>query len=97
MKGRKSPAPDQLQACFLQKYRHILRTKITHIVLCVLNNRDNICACNDTNIALIPKIKFLTLVKDYRPIGLYNVIYKLISKIIANRLKPLLPTVVHDS
>ncbi|GKB70196.1 putative reverse transcriptase domain, reverse transcriptase zinc-binding domain protein [Tanacetum coccineum] len=42
---------------------------------------------NHTIIALIPKVKSPSRVNDYRPISCCNVLFKCISKIIANRIK----------
>lgn len=45
---------------------------------------------NSSYIALIPKKKSPLTFSDFRPISLSNVVYKIISKTIANRLKPIL-------
>jgi hypothetical protein len=45
---------------------------------------------NSTFIALVPKVNKPLTFGDYRPISLYNLCYKIISKIIANRTKPIL-------
>jgi hypothetical protein len=46
------------------------------------------------NVTLIPKENEARTPYHYRPITLCNVVYKIISKVIANRLKPLLPTLI---
>ena len=49
---------------------------------------------NHTFIVLIPKIKNLVKVSDFSPISLCNVIYKIITKVLANKLKQILPQII---
>jgi hypothetical protein len=49
---------------------------------------------NDTAIVLIPKSNEAANLKDYRPISLCNVVYKVICKCIANRLRPILDEII---
>lgn len=50
--------------------------------------------CNDTTVLLITNAKDPQCVKDLRPINLCNVLYRIISKVIANRLKVFLDDVI---
>ncbi|XP_010430973.1 PREDICTED: uncharacterized protein LOC104715251 [Camelina sativa] len=49
---------------------------------------------NTTILALIPKTTTSKEMKDYRPISCCNVLYKIISKLLANRLKAILPNFI---
>lgn len=52
---------------------------------------------NHTFITLIPKKNQVVKVADFRLVSFCNILYKLISKVIANRLKIILPSIVFDS
>ncbi|GKB70054.1 RNA-directed DNA polymerase, eukaryota [Tanacetum coccineum] len=52
--------------------------------------------CNASFISLIPKIQDAKLVKDFRPISLIRSIYKIITKILANRLCLVLPSIISE-
>ena len=49
---------------------------------------------NYAHIVLIPKVKKLKKMANFRLISLCNVIYKIISKVLANRLKLILPQII---
>ncbi|KAJ0434710.1 putative RNA-directed DNA polymerase [Helianthus annuus] len=50
--------------------------------------------CNSSFIALIPKTRDPKSVSDFRPISLIGVIYKVIAKVLATRIKKVIPSVV---
>nr|GEV42949.1 RNA-directed DNA polymerase, eukaryota [Tanacetum cinerariifolium] len=53
-------------------------------------------SCNSLFIALIPKIPDANLVKDFRPISLIGSIYKIIAKVLTNRLVRVLGEIVNE-
>ncbi len=97
MHPSKSPGPDGMSCLFFQKYWHIINEDVVGAVLSVLHSGHVLRKINFTHVVLIPKINDPRSVSDFRPISLCNVIYKIISKVLANRLKGLLDFVVSES
>ena len=46
---------------------------------------------------MVPKVKMSNRMKDFCPISLSNVAYKLVSKVLANRLKTVLPQIISEN
>ena len=60
----------------------------------VLNRYELVRSLSDTNLMFIPKTRNLRKVLNFRRISLCNVIFKMITKAIANKIKGLLPMVI---
>jgi hypothetical protein len=83
-----------MPAVFYKRYWDIVGDRVTEEVLQVLRGGDLPDGWNETNVVLIPKVKNPELMKDLRPISLCNVVYKLVSKVLANRLKLILEEII---
>ncbi|XP_057747767.1 uncharacterized protein LOC130966964 [Arachis stenosperma] len=90
----KAPDPDGFQAFFYKEYWEIVRTEIWNIVRSAFLGEFLNLSIMETLIVLIPKIDNPTFMKDFMPISLCNVIYKIITKVLTNRLRPFLPDIV---
>ena len=97
MHPTKSPGPDGMSPIFFKNYWDIVGVKVINCVLNALNSGIMPWGINDTYICLIPKVKSPQKITEFRPISLCNVIYKIMSKILANRLKRIPPVVIDDS
>ncbi|GAU36753.1 hypothetical protein TSUD_318520 [Trifolium subterraneum] len=83
----KSPGPDGFNPAFYQRFWEQCSDDIFSAASTWLERGYFPSSLNDTNICLIPKCDNPTSMKDLRPISLCNVLYKMISKVLANRLK----------
>ncbi|KAM1218420.1 hypothetical protein TB2_045543 [Malus domestica] len=81
---------------FYKKYWNIVGDDVCNVCLSVLNGNGELGSLNKTLIALIPKINLPKRVSEFRPISLCNVIYKIISKTLAMRMKKVLPHVISE-
>jgi hypothetical protein len=90
----KAPGPDGFPAHFFQRNWELCGQEVTDSVLRILHGTDSPEEVNSTFIVLIPKVASPTELGQFRPISLCNVMYKIASKVLANRLKEILPEII---
>ena len=97
MHPEKAPGPDGMTALFFQHSWHIIKTDLLEMVNDFLSSGILDQRLNMTNICLIPKTERPTRMTELRPISLCNVGYKIISKVLCQRLKVCLPSLILET
>ena len=93
----KAPGPDGMPPLFYQTFWPDIGMEVSDAVLSCLNSGNLLKSIDHTFITLIPKVNNPETVAQFRPISLFNVIYKILSKVIANRLKPILKSIISEA
>ena len=95
MRNNKSPGIDGIKAEFLKVFWRQLKTFIcTALNSCFTKVQLSTSLCQGVTICIPKDKKDRSLIKNWRPITLLNIIYKLASGVIAQRLKKTLPIII---
>ena len=95
--ANKTPGPDGYSGEFYRKTWDIIGEDVTRAVLEFFRSGKLLKQWNCTAVSLIPKKVGADKLVDYRPISLCNVVYKVISKILAMRLQAITPHMVSNT
>ena len=93
----KAPGLDGMPPIFFQHYWESIGDDVVKAVVSCLNSTSIESGLNHTFITLILKVKRPEYVIEFRPIALCNILYKLVSKVLVNRLKKVLPHIISES
>ncbi len=93
----KVPGLDGMPPLFFQSFWSQIGGEVSKAVLDVLNHGASLQSTNYTHLVLIPKKLSPKAITEYRPISLCKVIYKVVSKTLANRLKAILPAIISEN
>jgi hypothetical protein len=94
MDGNKAPGPDGFSMAFFQACWEVLKNDIMAVFSDFHARSKFEKSLNSTFISLIPKAPGAANLKDFRPISLVNGVYKIISKVLANRLRLVMSTII---
>ncbi|OMO67492.1 reverse transcriptase [Corchorus capsularis] len=92
----KSLGPDGFNGQFFQTHWEVVQEDICNMVKNFFRSGKILKEINCTEIVLIPKVKSPESVTQFRPISLCNYIYKIISKLMVNRMKQFMGSLVTE-
>ncbi|GJZ47857.1 RNA-directed DNA polymerase, eukaryota [Tanacetum coccineum] len=93
----KSPGPDGYTFEFFRKFWSFVGPDFCSAVEHFFVNGYFSKGCNSSFIALIPKVTDAKFVTDFRPISLIGCVYKVVTKILANRLAMVISDLISDT
>ena len=93
----KTGGPDGYSAEFFTTLWSVIGPEVTEAIMEFFRTGKLLKQWNSANLVLIPKKPNVSLPSDFRPISCLNTVYKVISKLLATRLKEVLPLMISKS
>lgn len=91
-----SPGPDGFGGCLYKKYWEIIGHDVFNSVLQFFTQSWLLPDLNSNLVVLIPKFKGADKIEDFRPIALANYQFKIITKVLADRLAIIAPKIISE-
>lgn len=93
----KAPGLDGYGACFFKKAWSIVKHDLMEVVYVFFMNGKLYKATNCTMVTLIPKSREAKTIREYLPIFYCNTVYKIISKIMTDRMRKMLSSTIDQN
>jgi len=94
--GSKSSGPDRFNFTFIKNCWDYLKYDIMEALYLFQETGDIPKGCNASFIALVPKVNDPLSLKQFRPISLVGIFYKIVTKVLAGRMKEVLALVIDE-
>lgn len=88
-----APGSDGFPGLFFQKYWEVVGDDVVEAVKSFFQNG---VLTNHTNVTLVPNVRYPEAMSQFRPISLCRFIYKIISKVLTNRLQPFIHGLISE-
>lgn len=93
----KAPGPDGFSGMFYQDQWELVQSILHDSALQHQSTNVLLQVLNRTHLTLIPKVKAPVNASQFRPIALCNFSYKILTKLMVNRLKPFMPSLITEN
>jgi len=93
----KAPGIDGICLKFYKSSWDMIKTELLQIINCMLTNGPIMAQQVQGHVVCLPKKTHPKKIEDYRPLTLLNTDYKTLARVIANRLRPILPVIIHPN
>jgi len=91
----KCPGPDGYNFHFVKKNSDVIGDDIVRAIMSFQTTGFILTGCNASFIMLVPRKDNTSNLNEFRPISLAGCVYKILAKLLANRLKKVLPSVIN--